>query len=455
MILDLVLLAAALGLIAANGVFVAAEFSLVTVERSQVQRLADEGDRGAKGVLAAVRRLSFQLSGAQLGITITSLLLGVMTEPAIAHLLAPVISAVPAGSERTADGVAIAAALVIATVAQMVLGELVPKNAALANPLAVARFATPPQRAFSVVFGPLIRAFNAAANGIVRRLGVEPQDELASARSPDELGLLVRLSAEAGTLQPTTAAMLHRALRFGDKLAAEAMTPRVDCVVVDASASVAELLEIADRTGHLRFPVRGDDGDRGAGTGWGEAAGVRGVAGVAGAFAVAEADRADIRVADIVLPPVLVPGTLGLGIVLERLRAARTEMAIVVDEYGGFAGIVTTEDLAEELVGEMADEYDLPGDESAEPISTRLAPGESATVPGGLSADEVEERTGFLMPEGPYETIAGLVLARLGHLPEVGERAEVDGWTLAVTAMDRRRVEQVTVTAPSPTGERS
>jgi CBS domain containing-hemolysin-like protein len=447
MMLDILFLLAALALIVANGVFVAAEFSLVTVERSQVQRLAADGDRGAKGILAAVRRLSFHLSGAQLGITITSLLLGVITEPAIAHLLSPVIAAVPGSSEHTAQAVAIGAALVIATVAQMVLGELVPKNAALARPLAVARFATPPQRVFSTLFAPLIKIFNAGANGIVRRLGVEPQDELASARSPEELGLLVRLSAQAGTLQPSTAAMLNRALRFGDKPAAEAMTPRVDCVVVEYTESVAEFLTIADRTGHLRFPVHGDGPAEGGG--WGEAMGVKGVAGVAGAFAVPVAERASTRVADILRPPVLVPGTLHLGTVLERLRAARTEMAIVVDEYGGFAGIITTEDLAEELVGEMADEYDLPEEESAEPIHTHLAPGETTTVPGGLRTDEVEERTGFAMPEGPYETLAGLVLARLGHLPHVGERAVVDGWTLTVGAMERHRVEQVALTAPA------
>ncbi|MCW2897963.1 MAG: yugS-like uncharacterized protein [Streptosporangiaceae bacterium] len=448
MMLDVIFLVAALALIVANGVFVAAEFSLVTVERSQVQRLAADGDRGAKGILAAVRRLSFHLSGAQLGITITSLLLGVITEPAIAHLLSPLILAVPGSSERTAQAVAVAAALIIATVAQMVLGELVPKNAALARPLAVARFATPPQRVFSVIFTPLIKVFNSGANAIVRRLGVEPQDELASARSPDELGLLVRLSAEAGTLQPITAAMLHRALRFGDKLAAEAMTPRMDCVAVDATASVAELLTVADRTGHLRFPVRGDDPPERPG-GWGGAAGMHGVAGVADAFAVPADERMTTRVAEILRPPVLVPDTLGLGVVLERLRGSRTEMAIVVDEYGGFAGIVTAEDLAEELVGEMADEYDLPDEESAEPISRKLAPGESATVPGGLRADEVEERTGFAMPEGPYETLAGLTLARLGHLPGQGEQTVVDGWTLTVGAMERHRVEQVTLTAPA------
>ncbi|MGH3390291.1 MAG: hemolysin family protein [Actinomadura sp.] len=436
MILDVVLLAAALALIAANAVFVAAEFSLVTVERGQVQALAVSGDRGARGILTAVRGLSFQLSGAQLGITITSLLLGVIAEPALAHLLEPLVSSF-GGSGRTAHAVAVAVALVIATMAQMVLGELVPKNAALAAPLAVARFATPPQRAFSAVFGPLITMFNAVANGIVRRLGVEPQDELASARSPEELSLLVRLSAEAGALQPSTAAMLRRALRFGDKPAAEAMTPRVDCAVTTADTVIAEFLEMAEQTGHLRFPVRGDDPDD-----------IAGLATVARAFAVPVADRTSVRVTEILQPPVLVPGTLNLGTVLERLRAARSEMAIVVDEYGGFAGIVTTEDLAEELVGEMADEYDHPEEESAEPISKRLAPGETATVPGGLRADEVEERTGFAMPEGPYETLAGLLLARLGHLPELGEQVVVCGWTLTVAAMERRRVEQVVLTAP-------
>ncbi|MCW2884972.1 MAG: magnesium and cobalt exporter, family [Streptosporangiaceae bacterium] len=428
MILDFAFLGAAVVLIAANAVFVAAEFSLVTVDRGQVQRLAAEGDRSAKGVLAAVRQLSFQLSGAQLGITITSLLLGMITEPALAHLLSPWLP----------EGVAVVAALAIATVAQMVLGELVPKNAALARPLAVASFAIPAQRAFSAVFGPLIKAFNAMANGLVRKLGVEPQDELASARSAEELGLLVRLSAEAGTLPPGTAGMLRRALRFGDKAAEEAMTPRVDCTTVAASANLAELLEIADETGHLRVPVHGEDMDD-----------IIGLGVVADAFAVAAAERATTSVRDIARPPVLVPETLPLATVLERLRAAHSELAIVVDEYGGFAGIVTTEDLAEELVGEMADEYDQPDEESAEPIPTLLSPGESATVPGGLRPDEVEERTGFVMPEGPYETLAGLLLARLGHLPGADEEIVENGWRLTAATVERRRIEQVTLTAPA------
>src|SRR6266581_2541541 len=370
MIVDLVLLAAAFGLIVANAVFVAAEFSLVTVERSQVRELAAAGDRGARGILAAVHRLSFQLSGAQLGITITSLLLGVIAEPAIAHLLQPSIRALPGVSEGFGEGAAVLAALVIATVAQMVLGELVPKNAALARPLATARLFTSPQRLFSAVFGPLIAAFNAGANTVVRWLGAQPQHELASARSAEELGLLVLLSAEAGTLPAATAAMLRRALRFGDKTAVDAMTPRVDCVTTTATASVADLPETARHTGHLRFPVLGGDLDD-----------IAGVAAVVDAFAVPAAARGRTRVAEIRRPAVLVPATLDLGVVAARLQAAGLEMAVVVDEYGGFAGIVTSEDLAEELVGEMADEYDRPEEQAAEPNPLRLHAGASATLP--------------------------------------------------------------------------
>ncbi|NUR87224.1 MAG: HlyC/CorC family transporter [Nonomuraea sp.] len=427
-LLDVFFLLGALALILANGLFVAAEFSLVTVERSQVDSLAAAGDRGAQGVQAALRRLSFQLSGAQLGITVTSLLLGAISEPALADLLRGV-SLPPA--------LAGVAAIVVSSVAQMVLGELVPKNAALSRPLAVARLVTPAQRAFSTVFSPLIRACNAVANGIVRRLGAEPQDELASARSPDELSLLVRMSAEAGALQPAMAAMLQRALRFGDKAAGEAMTPRTDCVTVQETASVADFLQLARERRHLRIPVLGREVDD-----------VVGVASVPGAFAVPEEERASTAVAAIARPAVLVPESLDLARVQQDLLASRSEMAIVIDEYGGFEGVITVEDLAEELVGDIADEYDLPEEESAEPAPALLAPGRSLALPAMLRADEVEERTGFRMPEGPYETLAGLVLAGLGRIAVVGDRVEVAGWVLRVDSMHGRRIDEVTLTAP-------
>ncbi|MEU7857663.1 hemolysin family protein [Nonomuraea sp. NPDC049141] len=433
MVLDVLFLLGALALILANGIFVAAEFSLVTVERVRVHQLAQAGDRGAQGIEAAVRRLSFHLSGAQLGITVTSLLLGVVAEPAIADLLEPLLDDVPAGR-----GAAVVLAIVISTVAQMVLGELVPKNAALSRPMAVARLATPPQRVFSAAFGPLIKVCNAVANGLVRRLGAEPQEELASARSPEELGLLVRLSAEAGVLRPSTAAMLQRALRFGGKIAAEAMTPRTDCVTIAGSSSVAEFLKLARRTRHLRIPVGGAELDD-----------ILGVASVPRACAVPVAERERTPVTAIARPAVTVPESVNLEVVQERLSSTGVEMAVVIDEYGGFAGIVTVEDLVEELIGDIADEYDLPEEESAEPTAALLAPGASISAPAVLRADEVEERTGFRMPEGPYETLAGLVMAQLGRIPDPGDEVDVDGWTLRVESMRNRRIEQITLTAPS------
>ena len=332
---------------------------------------------------------------------------------------------------------AAALGLLVATVTQMVLGELVPKNAALSRPMAVARLSTPPQRVFSVIFAPLIRACNAVANALVRALGAEPQDELASARSPEELSLLVGLSAEAGTLRAGTAAMLRRALRFGDMTAAEAMTPRPDCVTVTDATTVAEFLDLARRERHLRLPVSGGRLDD-----------IVGVASVSDAFAVPEGERDGTRVATIRRPPVLVPESLDLATLQERLFAARREMAVVVDEYGGFAGIVTVEDLAEELIGDIADEYDLPEEGSAEPEPALLAPGASVSVPALLRGHEAEERTGFQMPEGPYETLAGLLISRLGRLPDPGDSVEVGGWTLRADAVRRHRVEQITITAP-------
>ncbi|MBO3750727.1 HlyC/CorC family transporter [Streptosporangiaceae bacterium NEAU-GS5] len=443
MILDLFYLLGAAVLIAANAVFVAAEFSLVTVERAQVAELAEAGDRGAQGMQSALRRLSFHLSGAQLGITITSLLLGVLAEPAIADLIRPAFTAMGL-PEGLGTSVAATLALFIATVIQMILGELVPKNAALAKPLLVARLSIPPQRVFSAVFSPLIRACNATANAIVRVFGAEPQDELASARSPDELSLLVRLSAEAGALPPSTAAMLRRALRFGDKTAGEAMTPRTFCVTVPELATVADFLDVASRERHLRLPVVGAEVDD-----------IVGIAALPGAYAIDEAARSSTPVTQIVRHPVRVPESVALTTVQEQLIDADAEMAVVVDEYGGFAGVITIEDLAEELVGELADEYDLPEEDSAAPEPARLAPETSVALPALLRADEVEERTGFRMPEGPYETLAGLVIAHLGRLAERGDEVAVAGWTLRVDSVRGHRIDQISLTAPRREGETS
>ncbi|MGH3658283.1 MAG: hemolysin family protein, partial [Micromonosporaceae bacterium] len=415
-------------LTAGNAFFVAAEFSLVTVDRAQIAQQASRGDRRAKTVQAALRSLSFQLSGAQLGITITALLTGYLAEPAIAQLLRPGLSGIGLAAAASAT------ALVIATLISMLFGELLPKNAAIARPMTTARWTAPGQRTFSAVFGWLIHLLNGSANWVVRRLGVEPQEELASARSPEELGLLAAISARAGALPRETAILLQRTIRFGDKRAAEAMTPRVDLIGFPVDAMVADLLSTSLESGHSRFPVYVETLDQ-----------IVGVASVTDALAVPPARRGSTEVRTVMTEPVYVPEHLDLDSVLDALRGSELALAVVVDEYGGTDGVVTVEDLVVELVGEIADEHDEV--EATVSALTVTAPDAASSrfVSGVLREDETVEQTGFRFPEGPYETLAGFLMAQLGHIPVEGETLSFEGWEFTVTAVDRHRVEQVRV----------
>jgi CBS domain containing-hemolysin-like protein len=427
-------------LTAGNAFFVVAEFALVTVDRAEIDQRAAAGDRRAGTVRKALRELSFQLSGAQLGITITALLTGYLAEPALAKLFSPVLRSI--AGDRT-ELVTPLLALVLATLLSMLFGELVPKNAALARPLPAALATAAPMRTFSIVCKWLIRALNNSANWLVRRLGVEPQEELASARSAEELGLLAAISAQAGALPPETAMLLQRTIRFGDKRAAEAMTPRVDVVALRASATVAELLALAQRTGRTRFPVYEDTLDL-----------VTGVVGVPDALGVPLARRAGTTVAAVAREPVYVPESLDLDNVLAALRGADADLAIVVDEYGGTDGVVTVEDLVEELVGEIADEFDPAVVPDSERVELTVPGGERAVLVDGVRrADELAEQTGFRLPEGPYETLAGFLLARLGHIPVAGETVAEQGYEFTVVEVDRHRIEQVRVLRPAEPGE--
>jgi CBS domain containing-hemolysin-like protein len=427
-------LAAFLLLTAGNAFFVVAEFGLVTVDRVEIDQRADRGDRAARTVRHALHELSFQLSGAQLGITITAVLTGYLAEPALSRLFAPLVEPV---AGRHTDTVTHALALILATLFSMLFGELVPKNAALARPMQAALAAAAPLRGFARLFKWLIGALNGSANWVVRRLGIEPQEELASARSPEELGLLAAISARAGALPAETAILLRRTIRFGEKRAAKAMTPRVDVVGLRTTASVADLLALAQDTGHTRFPVYENTLDL-----------VTGVAAVPEALGVAPERRAATPVSTVAREPVYVPESLGLDRVLAALRAADADLAIVVDEYGGTDGVVTVEDLIEELVGEISDEYDLDVAETGTEELTAPGGGKTFLVDGLLREDELHEQTGFQLPEGPYETLAGFVLARLGHIPVVGESLDEEGWEFTVMQVDRHRVEQVRMVAP-------
>ncbi|MDY6997549.1 MAG: hemolysin family protein [Actinomycetota bacterium] len=433
-------------LTAGTAVFVAAEFSLTALERSTVEANVRDGDRRDLLVRKAHRTLSTQLSGAQVGISITTLATGFLAEPVVARLIAPGLTAVGI-PEQLVGGIALALAILIATSISMVFGELVPKNLAVARPVPTARWSAGPQLLFSLVFTPLIRLTNGTANWILRRMGIEPAEELRSARSPQELVSLVRTSAQSGSLDPITAALVDRSLQFGVRTAEEFMTPRAKIESLEADETVLDLSEAAVRTGHSRFPVTRGDLDE-----------TIGMVHVKQVFAVPHALRASTLLADLALPVTKVPSTLDGDAVMSEVRANGLQTALVVDEYGGTAGMVTVEDLIEEIVGDVRDEHD---DEPPDVVPA----GRGWQVSGLLRIDEVSENTTFRAPEGDYETIGGLVLETLGHIPDEGESVELtafdpDGhiedpvrWLATVVKMDGRRIDQLRITELGRRGE--
>jgi len=426
------LLGAGVLLTLGTALFVAAEFSLVALDRSTVERAAAAGERGASPVLGAVRSLSTQLSGAQVGITATTLVVGYLVQPALADLLRVPLEATGL-DEGLAVPISVALALTLATAFSMVVGELVPKNLAISEPMATAKVVAPPMRAFTASISVLIRLLNGSANAILRGLGVEPQEELSIGRSPEELAALVRRSAEVGTLERQTATLLTRTLGFAGRTAADVMTPRVRMHVLRAEQTAADLIALTRRTGHSRFPVTDGDLDD-----------IVGVVHVKSAVAVPRERRDDVPVAALMSDALRVPDTVRLDPLLVDLRDFGLQLAVVVDEYGGTAGVVTLEDLVEELVGEVADEHDR-----SRPGVTRRRDG-SWLVPGLMRPDEVRERTRVPIPDGhAYETVGGFLMAAVGRIPRPGDEVVVAGWRARVERMDGRRVDRVRL-VPAP-----
>jgi len=442
--MDWLLLGVSVALVLACGVFGSAEYSFVAVDRAQLERAAAEGDRRAAGVREAVTHLSTQLSGAQVGITLTNLALGFLAEPSISRLLHDPLHAldVPDGA---VEGISVALGMAIATVVTMLFGELVPKKIAIAVPMRTALLTQGLMRAFTrVMLGP-IKVLNGSANAVVRLFGVEPQEELRSARSSDELASLAGRSASQGTLDSETATLVQRSVAFGPRTAGEIMTPRVRMASVEANDPVEEIIELSAATGFSKFPVIKGTPDN-----------VVGSVHVKQAVAVPRGERSSTPVREIMVPATVVPESLRLDPLLSLLRGEGFQMAIVSDEYGGTAGVVTLEDVVEEIVGDISDEHDRYGSR------LRHRADGSWIVSGLLRPDEFRDTTGVVLPEDEdYDTIAGLLVKALGRIPERGDHVRVplplelpedddeepaqDYAEMRVERMDGLRVDRISV----------
>ena len=413
---DWLMLALGLALTVGTGIFVASEFSMLNLERNEIEARAERGEKGLSSTIRALKRTATHLSGAQLGITLTTMLTGFLAEPALSHIL----------EGRVSPVVAMVLTMFITTLFSTLFGELVPKKLALTMPLAVNRFVVNFQLAFTLIFSWMIAILNAAGNGIVRSMGIEPKEELSSARTAEELSSLVRRSASLGALDAQTATLLTKTLALSQLVAADVMTPRTRMASLHKDDSVADVIALSIKTGYSRFPVIEDSSDD-----------VLGVVHVKQAAAIPREKRAGVQVTAIMVESLRVPETMRLETLMVELRAKGLQLAIVVDEYGGVAGLTTLEDLVEELVGELVDEHDR-----AKAGVTRGA-NSSILFPGMTRPDELLEMAIKVPANGAYETVAGFLMSELGRIPSVGDTVEIEDGILKVERMDGRRVDRV------------
>jgi CBS domain containing-hemolysin-like protein len=411
---------AVLGLVALNAFFVAAEFSLVAARRSKLDEMIAQGDRAARTVQTALQHLDQYIAATQLGITIASLALGWIGEPVLAQMFDRVFRAIGLNPSPTAVHVAaVPVAFFILTFFHIVLGGLAPKSIALTSPEKTARAVVRPLLVFSRVMSPFIWVFNGAANSLLRIFGVEPIND-PEGHSPDEIRFLVMQAHARGTLDESDRAMLAGVLDFHEKKARDVMRPRTEVVALDIEATEEEVWEILRRERYSRYPVYRDSLDD-----------------VTGVFLAKDlwlhSGDAPFNLADFVREPMYVPDSRPAERVLDDLRKTRAHMAVVLDEYGGTAGIVTMEDLVEEVVGDIADEYDFASRES-------IVTDGVLELAGSLSLIDVRSDYRIQIPDGDWTTLGGFAFAKLGRLPRMGDRIPIPGGEMEVVAMDGRRI---------------
>ena len=390
-----------------TGYFVAQEFGYVAVDRSRIRSRATAGDTTAQRILNITNRTSFLLSGAQLGITVTTLLVGYVAEPMIGQGIGELLgtAGVPTGT-GLAFGTGVA--LLFSTVIQMVFGELFAKNLAIARSEPVARRLALSTSIYLKLFGPVIWLFDQAAIRLLELVGITPVEDVQHAATPRDLESIIAESRQSGDLPAELSTLLDRTLDFHERTAGHAMIPRPEVTTVEEGEPVSRVMELM-ASGHSRFPVLGDGVDD-----------IVGVVCLRDVLALGDRDLSGIHVSEVARATVMVPVSLPLPTVLDQLRERDEQFACVVDEYGGLAGVITTEDLAEELVGEIADEH-TPEEESPATLEGKG----SYLIPGALHIDEVERLIEHELPEGDYETIGGLVIHELHRLPQVGDSVDL------------------------------
>lgn len=422
---DYLLLLFGVLLVIGTGLFVASEFAIINLDRVDLESRRAAGEKGLDLSIRAVATTATQLSSAQLGITLTVLLTGFVAEPALSRILEPGLT----GFGLSEDGIAIFAtilAMLMATIASFLFGELVPKNMALSSPKKVLKAVAPFQLGFTFIFKFLILFLNNNGNWILRKVGIEPKEELSVARSAEELTSLVRRSATLGTLESDTAKLLEKTLSMTSLLASDIMTPRPQMHTIEREQSAQELVALARETGHSRFPVLGEDSDD-----------IVGVAHVKQAVAIPLERRAQVPVTAIMVEPVRVPETMPLDRLILTLRGKGLQFGVVVDEYGGTAGIATLEDAVEELIGELADEHDR-----TKAHIVQYSDG-SASFSGLARPSELREIGLKIADDEDYDTIAGFVMSELGKIPQDGDVVELPTGELKVIRMDGRRVDRI------------
>jgi CBS domain containing-hemolysin-like protein len=425
-------LAAVLALVLANGFFVAAEFSIVTVRKTRIDQLIAEGHRGARAVRRAVSNPDPFIAATQLGITMASIGLGWIGEPALAAMVQPAMAFLPVGiAEATAHTIAVAIAFAIVTSLHIVLGELAPKTIALDKAEATALIVVKPTELFMKAFWPFIHVLNSTGRAVVRMLGLHSNGGHSMVHSEAELKMLVTASQEAGVLEEQEEQMLHRVFGFADLTAGQVMIPRTELVAVPADLPLRDLMVKFGQGNQTRLPVYRSDLDD-----------VVGMVHVSDVLKALAAGETDVNAGALAREVLTVPITLGADDLLAEMRRRRAREGLVIDEYGGTAGLVTFESLMERIIGE------IPGEMGAQ-TRTTLRADSSADIDGLTLVGDINEQFGLHLDEDTYTTIGGYVLGRLGRRARVGDTLDVEGRKMRVESLDGLRVAKVWLSKPA------